>query len=220
MSSIATVSASVYGRPMRTSTIAPLLVLILAGCARAPHAVDAASMPAQVPADAFFERLQALCGRAFAGRLVAYDAADALAFAGAPVMHVRECSADEIRIPFHVGEDRSRTWIITRTADGLRLKHRHLHEDGRPDALTMYGGSSRSRHAGSAQRQEFPADAESKAMFTAADRLVSVDNVWAIEIDPGREFAYELRRPNRHFRIAFDLGGAVEAPPPPWGTER
>ncbi len=203
---------------MRTLTTA-VLILVLAGCARAPHALDAAATPAQAPADAFFDRLQALCGRAFAGRLVAYEAADAELFAGAAVMHVRECSANEVRIPFHVGADRSRTWIITRTTNGLRLKHRHLHEDGSPDALTQYGGESGSRRAGSAQRQEFPADAESKALFTAAGRVVSVDNVWAIEIEPGREFAYELRRPNRHFRVAFDLGEAVEAPPPPWGTE-
>ena len=45
-------------------------------------------------------------------------------------MHVRECSEDAIRIPFHVGEDRSRTWVVTRTANGLRLKHDHRHEDG------------------------------------------------------------------------------------------
>src|SRR3712207_8407608 len=41
------------------------------------------------------------------------------------VMHVRDCSPNEVRIPFHVGEDRSRTWIVTRTAAGLRLKHDH-----------------------------------------------------------------------------------------------
>ena len=46
------------------------------------------------------------------------------------VMHVRDCSADEVRIPFWVGEDHSRTWVVTRTETGLRLKHDHRHEDG------------------------------------------------------------------------------------------
>ena len=31
-------------------------------------------------------------------------------------MHVRDCSERELRIPFHVGDDRSRTWVVTRTA--------------------------------------------------------------------------------------------------------
>jgi hypothetical protein len=54
-------------------------------------------------------------------------------------------------------EDRSRTWVITRTATGLRLKHDYRHTDGTPDALTMYGGDTVG--PGTAQRQSFPADA-------------------------------------------------------------
>lgn len=203
---------------MRTSIAFSLvLTFLVAGCSTEPDPDDLAGRPAGDPGDAFFARLQALCGRAFAGRLVAHDAADATAFADTPVMHVRDCSPDEVRIPFHVGADRSRTWIITRVPQGLRLKHRHLHEDGSADALSMYGGETRSRRAGSAQRQEFPADAESKTMFAASGRAASVDNVWAIEIDPGREFVYELRRPGRHFRISFDLADALAPPPAPWG---
>jgi hypothetical protein len=40
-----------------------------------------------------------------------------------------------------------------------------------------------------------------------------------MEIHPGRTFAYELRRPNRHFRVEFDLSRPVPAPPPPWGAD-
>lgn len=204
---------------MRTSTLVTLLAaLLLGGCSQSVSTTTPTTAPtAAVPADAFFSQLQSLCGRAFAGRLVAFTEADAKAFSGTPVMHVRECSADEIRIPFHVGEDRSRTWVITRTAAGLRLKHDHRHADGSSDALTMYGGDSAGRASGSARRQEFPADAESKAMFSSAGLAASVDNTWAVEVDPGTEFAYELRRPDRHFRVAFDLGAPVAAPPPPWG---
>ena len=133
-------------------------------------------------------------------------------------MQVRDCNENEIRIPFHVGENRSRTWVITRIGDRLRLKHDHRHEDGSSDALTMYGGETTSRDAGSAMRQEFPADDESKTLFSASGLEVSNANVWAIEVDPGHLFAYELRRPNRHFRVEFDLSKPLSSPPPPpWG---
>jgi len=32
-----------------------------------------------------------------------------------------------------------------------------------------------------------------------------VTNVWAVEVHPGKTYAYELRRPNRFFRVEFDL---------------
>src|SRR5690606_23099686 len=116
----------------------------------------------------------------------------------------------EIRVPFNVGENRSRTWVITRTAEGLRLKHDHRHEDGSEDVLTQYGGDT--ANAGSATRQEFPADAHSQQLFRANHIPASVDNIWAIEVHPGQSFAYGLRRPNRHFRVEFDLTRAVPAP--------
>ena len=75
------------------------------------------------------------------------DPADASFTGQRLVMDVRQCTDDEIRIPFHVGKDRSRTWVISRTATGLRLKHDHRHEDGTSDALTMYGGDSRGQQS-------------------------------------------------------------------------
>ena len=131
-------------------------------------------------------------------------------------MHVRDCTRDTVRIPLHVGDDRSRTWVITRTATRLRLKHDHRHQDGSEDVLTQYGGDT--VDAGSAARQEFPVDAESKALFTRENRQVSNTNTWAIEVEPGRVFVYELSRPGgRLFRVAFDLTQAVATPPPAWG---
>jgi len=186
--------------------------LILMTSAAAMAACAAKSTPQ--PADAFFEAIAARCGEAFAGRLVSNDAADA-DFAGKPlVMEVRRCEPHEIRVPFHVGDDRSRTWVVTRTSEGLRLKHDHRHEDGAPDALTLYGGDTVA--PGTAERQEFPADQFSKDLFIKEGRAVSVDNVWALEISDD-VFAYELRRPNRHFRIEFDLTRVVPPPPAPWG---
>lgn len=171
-----------------------LTALTLSGCVTAP---------AQRPADAFFQRLSSLCGQSFAGRVVTTDPADA-AFGGKTlVMTVRDCSATEVRIPFSVGEDRSRTWVVTRTAAGLRLKHDHRHPDGTEDLLSRYGGDTET--AGTAGRQAFPADAFSRTLFLARGNPSSINNVWAMEVSPGVLFAYELRRPGRHFRVEFDL---------------
>jgi hypothetical protein len=183
--------------------------LALSACASAPAP--------STPQDQFFANLTALCGQSFEGRVVTTEAADS-AFAGQRlVMQVRECSANEIRVPFHVGEDRSRTWLITRTGEGLRLKHDHRHEDGSEDTLTQYGGDT--ANAGTAERQEFPADQHSRDLFVANNIPQSVTNVWAVEVHPGRTYVYELRRPNRHFRVEFDLTRPVPAPPAPWGSE-
>jgi manganese oxidase len=171
--------------------------------------------PGQVPPQAdFWARLTALCGKAFAGRVVDAPAGDTSFANRALVMHVRSCGADTIRIPFHVDEDRSRTWVITRAGGGLRLKHDHRHADGAPDSVTQYGGDA--RLPGSAGMMEFPADA-----FTAGLIPPARTNVWTIEVDPRAErFVYALRREgtNRRFRIEFDLGREVAIPPPPWGS--
>lgn len=173
-----------------------------------------ASLPARGmgPQDAFWASLQGLCGRAFAGTLVTGSPADS-GFVGRPlVMHVRQCGPGEVRIPFHVGENRSRTWILTRTADGLRLKHDHRHEDGGEDRVTQYGGDTRGE--GTASRQEFYADAHTASLIPAA-----ATNVWTMEIIPGERFAYALRREgtDRRVRIEFDLTRPVALPPAPWG---
>lgn len=196
--------------------LVPLAILFVLS----PGAAPAAGAPAGdgSTAAAFLSALADHCGRAYAGRIVANEPAAANdPFEGkALVMHVRECTADEIRVPFHVGDDRSRTWVITRTPTGLRLKHDHRHPDGTPDRLTFYGGDT---HApGTPARQEFPADAESKALFTREGLTVSLTNVWAMEIEPGRRFVYELARPGRLFRVEFDLTEPLPEPPAPWGA--
>jgi hypothetical protein len=174
---------------------AAAVVLTLSACATVPR-----PSPAQ---DAFMARLNALCGQRFEGRVVTTDAADAGFASQRLLMHVRDCSPDEVRIPFSVGEDRSRTWVVTRTADGLTLKHDHRDPQGAPDGLHWYGGDTTT--AGTAERQTFPVDAFSIELFNAGNASVSTTNVWAMEVHPDRMFAYELRRPNRHFRVEFDL---------------
>ncbi len=170
--------------------------------------------------DAFMAAIAQHCGQAFAGRVVTDvpTVADS-PFAGQTlIMHIRECRDNELSIPFHVGDDRSRTWVVSRTEDAARLKHDHRHEDGSDDAVTMYGGDT--VRAGSAARQEFPVDSFSIEMFEREGLDVSVTNVWAMEIEPGKRFLYELARPGgRLFQVEFDLTTPVPAPPAPWGHE-
>ena len=195
--------------------------LLLAGCGSSSAATQKPASE-QAPVDAFLARIAQHCGQAFEGRIVANTPASATPdpFEGkALVMHVRGCGEGALRIPFHVGDDRSRTWVLTRTDAGLRLKHDHRHEDGSDDAVTMYGGDT--ADAGTPQRQAFPVDAESVAMFQREGLNASVANVWAMEVEPGQRFVYELARPgsDRLFRVEFDLSRPVEAPPPPWGSD-
>ncbi len=197
-----------------------LLVFGLLGCAGTPTGPRA--IVAATPADQLFAELGSLCGQAFAGRVLVDVPAPTGPdpFGGkALVMHVRECTGTALRIPFHVGDNRSRTWVLTRTATGLRLKHDHRHADGSEDAVTQYGGDT--TDPGTALRQQFPVDEFSKAMFLREDRAVSVTNTWALEIEPGKTFVYELARPGgRLFRVEFDLSRPAALPPPPWGTAR
>ena len=86
--------------------------------------------------DNFFDKIAAHCGKAFEGKVVV-DSEPSPAFAKKLVMHVRKCTDSELQIPFHVGDDASRTWIITKTGSGLSLKHDHRKPDGSHDPLTM-----------------------------------------------------------------------------------
>lgn len=183
------------------------LLLFVAGVCLA--AAPGAAL-AQAPAETFFERLTRLCGQSFPGQVVEGDATDAAFREAALVMTVASCADDEIRIPFRLGEDRSRTWVITRLPqDRLRLKHDHRHPDGTEDALSQYGGETQG--PGAPDLQRFPADAFSIALFTRTGRVVSNTNVWSLGVTD-QVFTYELARPGRLFRIAFDL--TRPAPPP------
>jgi len=167
-----------------------------------------------VGADSSAEFLAALrkhCGQAFEGQLVNPQPSDSAMRGQRLVMHVRGCG-DTVRVPFHVGDNRSRTWVFTRTANGVRLKHDHRHEDGSEDQVTQYGGDAIAPRA--ASHVEFPADS-----FTAALIPAARTNVWTVELTATR-FSYQLRREgtDRRFRVDFDLTRPVTPPPAPWGA--
>jgi hypothetical protein len=183
--------------------------LLLALALSVPAAAQAS------PLDDWWAKLQALCGQAFEGRLIAHPEGETGFVGKRLVMHVRDCGAERIRIPFHVGEDRSRTWVLTRVGDRVELKHDHRHEDGTPEAATMYGGTT--TNLGRATEQYFPADERTRQVIEAA-----FSNVWVMRIAPGDTFTYGLWRLGtpRVFRIDFDLSAPLdEAIPAPWGWQ-
>ncbi len=157
----------------------------------------------------FFKNMKKLCGQKFEGAtdFPAGDPAHPLA-GKRLVMHVETCGEREIRVPFRVGADRSRTWVLTMTRAGLLFKHDHRHEDGTPDRVTDYGGPA--SDDGTAREQRFAADA-----FTAGLIPEAKTNVWTMRIDQdSKRFTYYLERDGApRYRAHFDLA----KPLPPAG---
>jgi|SRR5690606_18051649 len=160
----------------------------------------------------FWDALALHCGKAFAGEIVGGPAGED--FKGkALVMHLRSCNDNEILIPFNVGDNRSRTWVLKYDKGRIELKHDHRQRDGGPDTLTMYGGTT--TNDGLPHLAVFPADGQTAELIPAA-----APNVWWITID-GNTFTYNLRRlgTDRLFSVAFDLSRPIEVPEPSWGWE-
>lgn len=162
------------------------------------------------PQEKFWENLKKHCGKAYAGQFDSEDPPED--FAGKDlVMYVMSCEENKFKIPFHVGDNLSRTWVLTYTPDGIQLKHDHRMEDGSDDEITMYGGTA--SNTGLAHVQFFPADQETSLLIPEAS-----GNMWWITIDE-KEFTYNLKRVNtpNHFRVSFDLTREIPTPERPWG---
>lgn len=158
----------------------------------------------------FWEKLKTHCGKSFEGSLVNAPTNDT--FAGKKlVMHVSHCDDQTIRIPFFVGEDKSRTWILTFKDDRIQLKHDHRHEDGSEDKITQYGGKS--TNSGMANLQFFPADQQTCDLIPYAST-----NIWWITLEEN-SFSYNLRKigSDRVFTVTFDLTKTIKNPSAPWG---
>lgn len=138
--------------------------------------------------DAFFQKVASFCGTSFSGQSTfPEDPGDA--WRGKElVAHIETCKPDEIRIPFSVGEDHSRTWILRRVEGGLQLQHDHRHADGTPDEVTLYGGTTLS--TGSYLAQSFPADD-----YTADLIPDAATNEWFLSFsEDGTGLTYYLER--------------------------
>jgi len=190
--------------------IIPVIVFVLFGL----QAFGQQKEITESGSDLFWENLKSHCGKSYEGELASATPNDTFTDKKL-VMHVRSCEEEDvIRIPFYVGEDRSRTWVLTKLDNGsIELKHDHRHEDGSPDMITMYGGTS--PNTGSEKLQFFPADQETTDLIGYA-----ATNVWWITLDE-KSFSYNLRRVvnDSHFSVKFDLTEEVDTPAAPWGAE-
>ncbi|MCB1582972.1 MAG: hypothetical protein R3E90_06990 [Marinicella sp.] len=156
-----------------------LLVVLISACQKK-------SIPSAQ--ETFFDNLSNLCGQVFTGASTYPDDPDH-DFAGKLLIaNFSSCSVDEIRVKFKVGQDQSRTWIITQSEQGLLLKHDHRHADGTPDEITNYGGWANNQ--GNSWRQFFVADSETAELIPAA-----ATNVWMLEYQPRSQIlTYDLKR--------------------------
>lgn len=162
-------------------------------------------------AEQFWETLSKHCGKAYEGEILTPSENDP--FTGKKlVMHIREYNGKILRIPFFVGEDKSRTWVLTLEEGLIQLKHDHRREDGSEDAVTQYGGIA--SNTGMANIQFFPADPQTAELIPQAST-----NVWWITVDDST-FTYNLRRigTDRFISVKFDLTREVENPAAPWGS--
>lgn len=196
----------------KMTTFFGLIYLAGAGTLALARPAPLVSIPTH---DTFFTLIAEHCGKAYEGKVV-FDNDPSPAFSNKLVMHVRSCTDSELQVPFHVGDDASRTWIITKTGSGLSLKHDHREKDGSDDSLTMYGGHT--LDAGYNNVQSFPADQYSKELFVNLGIPQSVGNTWQMFVYEDK-FSYRLIRQGREFRVEFDLTKPIELPITPWGYE-
>lgn len=166
----------------------------------------------------FLSHFEPYCGQTFKGLSTYTDLGEDHPLDGANLtMIIQSCDENEIRIPFFVENDSSRTWIFTMTPEGLRLSHDHRYEDGSEYEANMYGGVAMENtgvfeHYPEGVRSSetllfFPADAK-----TLADRPAREINVWSAEFNLHNQiyfyrlFLYgELR-----YEAAFDLSNPVD----------
>ena len=183
---------------MRHLSLLFVLLLLPASAGTAARQVSEAQA-------AFFQNVRKLCGQKFEGA-TEFPADQEHPLVGKRlVINVDSCSGNETRIPFHVGEDRSRTWILTLDKEGLLFKHDHRHADGTPDEVTMYGGWA--APGGTAYQQQFPADADTKKLIPEA-----ATNVWTLEMDKDKgKIVYYLERHGKpRYRAVFKIPPAKQ----------
>ncbi|TVP80402.1 MAG: hypothetical protein EA352_00115 [Gemmatimonadales bacterium] len=217
--------------PSALSALSPLsrlflvsaLVMALAACGGADDgdageaaaatesdpATEGAEMAGLAPEqEEFWANLEAFCGQAFAGEATNMREGDTrrheLYADREMVAHFRQCFDGELRIPGHIDDDRSRTWLLTRVDGGLDLRHDHRRPDGTDDDQTMYGAAT--SEAGTALRQEFTREGQR--------------GYWVLELVPGERFSYGNHSGEEWLvRFDFDLNRPVDPPPAPWGYE-
>lgn len=195
---------------LRPTLLAAASIALLAGC-QPGEQENTGYIDAQT---AFMDAFRPYCGQAFAAKIVT-DNQPSPAWDYPLVVHIRDCEERVVRMPLHVGEDRSRTWVLTQHPGYIDFQHYHLHEDGTPDDVSPYGGQT--IVTGEATVQAFPVDEASKALFIENGLDVSTTNTWTIRFVDDNTMSYQLSRPGRIFEVHVDLSQPIDLPPPAWG---
>ncbi|REL38718.1 hypothetical protein DYD21_01845 [Rhodohalobacter sp. SW132] len=152
------------------------LILFFAACAGNDGTELTIEIDAETPQDEFFANLLELCDNTFVGEST-YPVDPPHEELGDVELRatIATCTEVEVRIPFHAGEDESRTFVFSRSDEGLHLRHDHRYPDGSQHDITDYGGWANDQ--GTSTRQYFEADDQTVEMIPEAET-----NVWMIEL--------------------------------------
>jgi hypothetical protein len=152
----------------------------------------------------FMGNLKNFSGQSFYGKVLFPEEPEAPFDAEILYVIFEKVTDTEARMPFILGTNKSRTWVLTLKEEGLLFKHDHRHEDGTPEEITMYGGFADEN--GTGFFQNFPADEETSTMMPE-----TATNVWTFQFNEDfTEFHYILERHGApRFHVVFDLTAPI-----------
>ena len=178
---------------MKKLTIFLTLILMVSACnkpvttelksTRANNAVVVQKNTETELEDAFWNALLQQCTHIFTGQSTFPDTPEDSFYGKNLVANFINCTDTKIHVPFHVGDNKSRTWIFSKLDNGkIQLKHQHLHADGSVDEVSNYGGTSiggdiEINELSKTIHVHFPADDFTKQLIPEAST-----NVWTIEL--------------------------------------
>lgn len=156
------------------------------------------------PVSEFIENLKKFEGQSFYGKVLFPENPEAPFNADTLFVNFESFTETEVRMPFILGNDKSRTWVLIMNENGLLFKHDHRHKDGTPEDITMYGGYADDK--GNAWFQNFPADEETSTMMPETST-----NIWTFKFNEEMtEFHYILERHSApRFHVVFDLTAPI-----------
>jgi hypothetical protein len=180
-----------------TKIAACVTALALAGCGAAPVVETTAN-----PQRAFFDHIAARCGDEYPGRAVIAPETDDTfrpAFLG---MRIETCTENQIRIPFIVDDDDSRTWVLTLDGGDLVFTHEHMLEGDTLSANSGWGGRAVAG-SGTELFQHFPDHRWDPEHVPEENR-----SHWRMRLDPDHgQFVYYLDRGTTPaYRLVFHTG--------------
>jgi hypothetical protein len=178
--------------------------VILFGILVGSAACGTAPLPDTVanPQRAFFDHMRAHCGEEYPGRAVIAPASDDTFRPAYLGMRIESCTADQIRIPFIVDGDESRTWVLTMDNGDLVFTHEHLLEGDTLSSNSGWGGRA-AAGTGTEWFQHFPDHRWSPDRVAEENR-----SHWRMRLDPEHgQFVYYLDRGTTPaYRLVFHTG--------------